>query len=122
EGDSSLGNRITSNRIFADGDSGDLKFNGYSYVGLPQGLIDSSGQSETLEARFQTTGGGVILGYQSVSPSSQGNFPNGSVPVLYVGTDGKLYGGSYDAASSSPFQVTSNAPVNDGQWHNVALA
>src|SRR5206468_844501 len=45
----------------------------------------------------------------------------GWVPVLYVGTDGKLYAGSYDVASFSTFQVTSQAPVNDGQWHNVAL-
>ena len=51
---------------------------------------------------------------------------DGGVPVLYVGTDGKLYGGSVDdrfqlAYQYSFFQVTSNAPVNDGRWHNVAL-
>ncbi len=123
EGDSSLGNRITANRIFADGDSGALRFDAFSdvYVSLPQGLLNSSGQSETLEARFQTTGGGVILGYQSVSPYSGGYPSDGSVSLLYVGTDGKLYSGSSDSASGSAFQVNSNAPVNDGQWHNVAL-
>ena len=41
--------------------------------------------------------------------------------MLYVGTDGKLYGGWNVGNSASSIQVTSNAPVNDGQWHDVAL-
>ena len=68
EGDSSVGNQITANRIFANGNGGALQFDGSSYVSLPQGLINPYAQSETLEAGFQTTSGGVILGYQSASP------------------------------------------------------
>ena len=125
EGSSSIGNQITSNRIFGNDDSsapspvGALQFDGSNYVSLPNGLIDGSEPSETLEARFQTTSGGVILGYQSASP---GIYPgNGWVPTLYVGTDGKLYGGSYVTQYNQIFQITSNTTVNDGHWHDVAL-
>ena len=124
EGAGSLGNQITANRIFANDDSsspspiGAIQFDGSNYVSLPNGLVDGSEPSETLEARFQTTSGGVILGYQAASP---GTVPNGWVPTLYVGTDGKLYGGSYDATLGAIEQVISNGAVNDGVWHNVAL-
>ena len=75
---------------------------------MPNGLIDGSGQSQTLEASFETTSGGVILGYQAASP---GNYPSdGWVPALYVGTDGKLYGGSYDIDTGSIDQVISKRP------------
>ena len=126
EGDGSLGNQVTANRIFANDNlpppspTGALQFDGSSYVSLPQGLISNHAQSETLEAWFQTTSGGVILGYQSASPGDGYSY-NGNVPALYVGTDGKLYGGSDDTNSSELFQVTSNSMVNDGRWHNVAL-
>jgi Concanavalin A-like lectin/glucanases superfamily/FG-GAP-like repeat len=121
----STGNQITANRIFANDASptpspaGSLQFDGSSYVNLPNGLIDGSEPSETLEAWFQTTSGGVILGYQA---ASVGQYPsNGWVPSIYVGTDGKLYAGSYDTNAGSIEQVTSNTTVNDGKWHNVAL-
>ncbi len=126
EGQTSVGNQITANRIFANdilpppSPAGALRFSGEGFVNLPLGLISNPDQSETLEASFQTTSGGVILGYQSAGPGYYYP-PNEYVPVLYVGTDGKLYGGSHDAASSKIFQVTSNAPVNDGRWHNVGL-
>ena len=76
EGDGSLGNQITANRIFANDNlptpspTGALQFDGSSYVSLPEGLISDHEQSETLEAWFQTTSGGVILGYQSASPGA----------------------------------------------------
>ena len=72
EGNSSLGNQITADRIFSNGNSGALQFDGSSYVSLPNGLINGSEQSETLEAWFQTTSGGVILGSQS---TTQGRYP-----------------------------------------------
>ncbi len=123
-GEFTVDNQITADRIFANDASptpspaGSLDFDGSTYVTLPNGLIDGSEPSETLEAWFQTTGGGVILGYQS---SNAEGSPSGYVPALYVGTDGKLYGGSYDTTLGAIEQVTSNAPVNDGQWHNAAL-
>ena len=125
EGDGTVGNQITANRIFANDASptpspaGAIQFQGSSYVSLPNGLIDGSEPSETLEAWFQTTSGGVILGYQS--SSAEGSPSNGWVPTLYVGTDGKLYGGSYDTTLGAIEQVTSNGTVDDGLWHSVAL-
>jgi len=81
-------------------------------------LIYGFGLQETIEASFQTTSGGVILGYQAAAPGS-GAYPYGGwVPTLYVGTDGKLYGGSFDYGL---VQVRSSAAVNDGQWHTAAL-
>ncbi len=125
EGAGSLGNQITANRIFANDDSSApgpavaLQFDGSNYVSLPNGLVDGSEPSETLEARFQTTSDGVILGYQSASPGTDPY--NGWVPMLYVGTDGKLYGGSFVTQYNSIFQVSSTTTVNDGHWHDVAL-
>ncbi len=125
EGTSSIGNQITANRMFSDDLSpsattaGALEFDGSTYVSLPNGVFNGSEESTTLEAWFKTTTGGVILGYQGASPE---NYPgNGWVPSLYVGTDGRLYGGSYDPYNYSLVQITSNSTVNDGQWHNVAL-
>src|SRR5262249_12323028 len=58
---------------------------------------------------------GVLAGYQANAfPVASGNY----VPVLYVGTDGKLRGEFY-MGSASP--ITSAAAVNDGAWHHVAL-
>ncbi len=114
EGNSTLGNQITANRMFSNDDTGALQFNGVNYATLPNGLVNGSYQDETIEASFETSSGGVILGYQQGSPGSY-LYYSGSIPLLYVGTDGKLYGGTYG------FQVTSNSPVNDGRWHTVAL-
>ena len=125
EGDS-VGDQITSNRIYGDntppmpGPAGALQFQGSSYVSLPNGLIDDAEPSETLEAWFQTTSGGVILGFQSSSAGSDST-PDQWDPEIYVGTDGRLYAGAYATALASGEQVTSPGPVNDGRWHEVAL-
>ena len=72
--------------------AGALQFQGSSYVSLPGGLIDDAEPSETLEAWFQTTSGGVILGFQSSSASSD-FAPDQWIREIYVGTDGRLYAG-----------------------------
>ena len=125
EGDTSVGNQITADQIFNNDASptpspaGALQFQGSSDVSLPDGLIGGTGPSKTLEAWFRTISGGVILGDQTTTPWT--TTPDEYVPELYVGTDGKLYGGSYDSATSSIDQVTSTDTVNDGLWHSVAL-
>jgi len=116
EGDGSVGNQITANRIFSNADRGALHFDGSSDVSLPNNLISGFEQQETIEASFQTTSGGVILGYQSASAGT--DLYSGWDPLLYVGTDGKLYGELY-TGSVNP--IASDVAVNDGQWHNVAL-
>jgi hypothetical protein len=121
EGDGSVGNQITADRIFANDASptptptGMLQLDGSSFVRLPQNLVNYPTPNSrplngrTFEAWFQTTSGGVILGSQNSDPSSTRTF---GLPVLYVGSDGKLY--------ASPF--SSDSVVNDGRWHYVALA
>jgi hypothetical protein len=116
-----VNNRITGNAIFDNGHDtptpdGKLRFDGSNYVSLPNDLVRGYESAETVEAWFQTTTGGVILGYQTSDPSS---YPyNGYVPALYVGTDGRLYGELWNGGIN---QATSNGPVNDGRWHHVGL-
>jgi Concanavalin A-like lectin/glucanases superfamily/FG-GAP-like repeat len=117
-GDGSTGNRIVGNQIFGNANFTALQFDGSTYVTMPNGLVGGSGQSETLEASFETTSGGVILGDQSASPD---NSEYAWDPALYVGTDGKLYGGSYNTGTGSNAQVASAGPVDDGLWHSAAL-
>ena len=114
EGDSSLGNQITANRDFSNDAQGSLQFDGSTYVTLPDNLVRNFQNEETIEASFETTGGGVILGYQTTSPGNYG--VSGWVPALYVGTDGRLYG---DWVGFS--LLTSTETVADGRWHQVAL-
>jgi hypothetical protein len=119
--DDSVGNRVLGNRIFDDGrvtptPTTRLRFDGSNYVSLPNDLVSTYENAETIEAWFQTTTDGVILGYQTTDPSQ---YPaNGYVPALYVGTDGRLYG---EVWSGSINQVASNGQVNDGHWHHAAL-
>ena len=79
--------------------AGALQFQGSNYVSLPNGLIDGAEPSETLEAWFETTSGGVILGYQS-SSARRYQSRTGWIPAIYVGTDGRLYGGSMTRIST----------------------
>jgi hypothetical protein len=117
EGDGSVGNRITADRIFANDISstptpgGTLQFDGSSYVRLP-GELGPDG-SQTFEAWIQTTSGGVILAFQNTDPSSN---PTYGAPLLYVGSDGKLYGSITPTSA-----ISSSATVNDGRWHFVSL-
>ncbi len=114
EGDSSVGNEVTANQIFANDDNAALQFDGSNYVSLSNNPLGGSLQEGTLEASFETTSGGVILGFQPVAPF--GYWPLSGVPSLYVGTDGKLY------AYWNGFNLLySPESVADGRWHEVAL-
>ena len=112
-------NRILGNSIFANGGDtptpdGKLRFDGSSYVSLPNDLIQNATQAQTIEAWFETASGGVILGYQLNDPSSPTDYYYESVPTLYVGIDGRLYGGfGYG-------EFISAGIVADGTWHHAA--
>src|SRR5207247_567026 len=84
------------------------------FVGLPDDLIHSR-TVFTVEAWFNTTQGGVLFGYQNVPPFG---FPSNYVPIVYVGSDGRLYGQVWDGAVHP---ITSFSAVNNGLWHHVAL-
>src|SRR5262249_15303117 len=84
-------------------------------VRLPDNFLPypTSGTSATplsFETWFRTTSGGVILGQQG---------SGGYVPAVYVGTDGRLRAQMFWGGSIN--QVVSAGPVNDGQFHHVAV-
>ena len=92
-----------------------LDFDGQDdYVQLPSGLIHDR-TTLTLETWFNTTGTGVIFGYQNRDYQTN---PSSYVPILYVGTDGRLRGEFWNGSVN---QVTTSSAVNDGMWHHVAL-
>jgi Concanavalin A-like lectin/glucanases superfamily len=75
--------------------------------------------SVSAELWFRTTEHGVLIAYANQrfpTPAQQ------HTPVLYVGTDGLLYGGFAMREANGPRQVVSGRPVNDGQWHHAVVA
>ncbi|MGA5821502.1 LamG-like jellyroll fold domain-containing protein [Kitasatospora sp. NPDC094028] len=106
---------------WASGTSAATGFNGTtSYIQLPGNLAPKPYGSTTVELWFNTTGPGVLYGYQSFPLDAK---PNGTTdrwnPALYVGTDGKLYGALWSGSTANG--TVSPAPVNDGKWHHAAL-
>jgi hypothetical protein len=91
-----------------------LTFTGASdAIALPAGLVNGA-SNLTVDVTFQTTAGGVILGYQN---EPLGTLPGNFVPALYVGTDGHLYAEIYDAT----LPIRSSGVVNDGLTHHAVL-
>ncbi|WP_231647484.1 LamG-like jellyroll fold domain-containing protein, partial [Planomonospora sphaerica] len=82
-----------------------------SVVRLPDNALANLGEHASVELWFKTAAPGALL---SVSANNSSPL---SGPVLYVGTDGKLYG-SY-GASGAP--MASAAAVTDNAWHHVTL-
>jgi len=70
----------------------------------------------TVRTWFRTARSGVILGCQSTE-RPQGRAAH-QLPVLYVGRRGQLYGQYFTGAH---VVQASGYPVNDGNWHHVAL-
>ncbi|HJQ24187.1 MAG TPA: PKD domain-containing protein, partial [Blastocatellia bacterium] len=92
------------------------------FVQLPDNLFafPTGGTGNTpfsFEAWFKTSGGGVIVGQQTAAPFST---PNGYVPAVYVGTNGKLYVEMFWAGSVS--QIVSARAYNDGVFHHVGVS
>ncbi len=93
-----------------------------SYVALPDNLfpypVSGTGNSPfSFAAWFKTTAGGVILGQQTTVPPTA---PGSYVPAVRVGTDGLLYVQMFWAGVSTG-APESTVPVNDGQFHHVAV-
>ncbi|WP_330277029.1 DNA/RNA non-specific endonuclease [Lentzea sp. NBC_00516] len=89
-----------------------------SYVTLPDQLTTAT-MSLAVEMWFKTDGNGTLLSYADQS------FPTGaakSTPILYVGTDGLLYGGFSLRGDEGPRQIVSTGQVDDGRWHHVVLS
>ncbi|WP_093599521.1 DNRLRE domain-containing protein [Lentzea waywayandensis] len=89
-----------------------------SHVTLPADLTKMT-MSLAVELWFKTTSHGTLVSY------ADKQFPEGtdkSTPLLYVGTDGLLYGGFSKRDTGGPRQIVSTAEVNDGQWHHALLS
>jgi hypothetical protein len=72
-----------------------------------------TGTNKTLSVWFKTSGSGVLI---SKSNAASGTTPSSFTPLLYVGTDGKLYAGT------GPTQMIATvATVNDNVWHRAVL-
>ncbi|MBG0817985.1 LamG-like jellyroll fold domain-containing protein, partial [Planomonospora sp. ID82291] len=82
-----------------------------SVVNLPDYALANLGEHASVELWFKTAASGTLL---AASVSAGGLRDK---PMLYVGTDGKLYG-SY-GASATP--MASAAAVTDNAWHHVTL-
>jgi hypothetical protein len=87
------------------------------YLQLPDNLVESS-TSLSFSLWFKTSAPGRVLlstGHSVIGATS----PNtGAMPVLYIGTDGKLYGQFWTGAVSP---MVSAAAVDDGTWHHVVI-
>ncbi|WP_030472319.1 LamG-like jellyroll fold domain-containing protein [Lentzea aerocolonigenes] len=89
-----------------------------SYVTLPDNITNQT-MSLAAELWFKTTAEGTLLSYADQSfPTAAGT----STPILYVGTDGLLYGGFARQNASGPRQIVTTRKVDDGQWHHVVLS
>ncbi|MGM1061297.1 LamG-like jellyroll fold domain-containing protein [Saccharothrix sp. Mg75] len=94
-------------------------FNGTSYLKLPNNAIGTKA-ALTAELWFKTgsTAGGVLLGTSSTAqPPATPSGP--SMPILYVGTDGKLHGHFWN---SNVTGIVTPTAVNDDKWHHVVLS
>ncbi|MFJ9779914.1 LamG-like jellyroll fold domain-containing protein [Amycolatopsis sp. NPDC101161] len=101
-------------------DSTAAKFPGtVASVTLPDHLVSAS-TTASVELWFTTTStaAGTLF---STGNSALGaaNPSGGAMPVLYVGTDGKLHGHFWD---NSVAGMASPGKVNDGKWHHVVLS
>jgi hypothetical protein len=90
---------------------------GTAYIQLPQDLFPfPTATPFSFESWFETTVGGIILGQQNVAPFGT---PEGWVPAIYVGTDGKLHVQMFWSGADD--QISSATAVNNGSYHHVAV-
>ena len=91
---------------------------GTSSVDLPKGTLKKS-RDAAVELWFKqplTSAGGPLAGYQDKALDTASTT---GVPILYVGTDGKLRG---QFATGTIAPITSATTVNDNRWHHVVLS
>ncbi|MFJ9612047.1 LamG-like jellyroll fold domain-containing protein [Kitasatospora sp. NPDC101176] len=92
-------------------------FNGTtSQIQLPPDAAPVRGPA-SIELWFKTTSGGPLYSYQDFPVG--GPLGNSWNPALYVGSDGRIHGEFWMGSGAV---MTSDRTVNDGKWHQVALA
>ncbi|WP_305790284.1 LamG-like jellyroll fold domain-containing protein, partial [Symbioplanes lichenis] len=96
-------------------------FNGSSAVAeLPKGIV-KRGRDTAVELWFKVSKvqtGGPLIGYQDTAIDGT---PATGVPLLYVGTDGHVYG-QFKTAATAPKPLDGGVDVRDDKWHYVALS
>ena len=95
-------------------------FNGSGSLQLPNNLI-ASGSYLTTQLWFQTLvngPGGVLLSTGHTAIGVNNSQTPGAMPVLYVGSDGKLYGQFWNGGVAP---IVSANRVNDSAWHQVSI-
>ncbi|WP_143091848.1 RHS repeat-associated core domain-containing protein [Lentzea albida] len=92
-----------------------------SYATLPDDMTTAT-MSASVELWFKTTSHGTLISYsdKAFPPADPG--ATKSTPLLYVGTDGLLYGGFTLRDNGGARQIVSGNTVNDDQWHHVVLS
>jgi RHS repeat-associated protein len=94
-------------------------FNGSSsFVKLPGGLVKKN-RDLAVEMWFKTTAGGPLLGMQHYEFKPDTTPSPSHLPVLWVGTDGKLRGNFWNGKVEP---ITTAGTVNDDRWHHVVLS
>ncbi|MFI6154414.1 LamG-like jellyroll fold domain-containing protein [Kitasatospora sp. NPDC051170] len=103
--------------VFGPGDGHAAEFNGTdtSYVELPTPILQTTTELAA-ELWFRTGAPGVLLNIQS---QPMGTAPYTTVPVLYVGADGKLRG-MFFGINGAP--IASAGSVTDGSWHHAVIS
>ena len=96
-----------------------IRLDGTGYLTPPASAIPTGTSPPKISVWFKTTtAGGVLVSMQKSALSSGPSLPSQYDPVLYIGTDGKLYGEWWNG-SVGP--AVSTSPVNDGIWHHAVL-
>ncbi|WP_394613685.1 LamG-like jellyroll fold domain-containing protein [Lentzea sp. JNUCC 0626] len=92
-----------------------VRLGGGSHVALPDKQVNKH-RDLAIELWFKTTSAGPLVGYQD---KAIGETPGRGVPLLYVGSDGKLRGQFWQGGINP---ITSTGTVNDDKWHHVVLS
>ena len=107
----------TSGQQVAGEIGGSLSFVSTSsdYVSTANSFINP--QTETIQAWFKSTStaGKKIIGFEN---AQTGTSASAYDRQIWLGSDGKLYGGF---SCTSPGQLVSSSSYNDGNWHDVVL-
>ncbi len=97
-----------------------IRLDGTGYVNPSASAIPTGTNPPKISIWFKTTSttGGVLVSTQKNPLSSGAALPSQYDPVLYVGTDGKLYGEWWNGSAAPAVSTT---PVDDGTWHHAVL-
>ena len=89
-----------------------------AYLTLPDNLSGPGAQGVSMW--FKTgSASGVLLSSSASQVAPSATTPGNYTPILYVGSNGYLYGKFWDGTTA--VVLRSAAAVDDSQWHNVVL-